>query len=192
MTYVDVSAFSRGPLVAGQAVDVINRIFGSLGQVRGADSIEGAGYSTLSGLRAQEKNLREVQDSISKISMHLPKGFASGLNRQFANLFDEDAWEEEDELIGHKAASAFSQFLIATGTNTRPGIGTDGRGSITASWSAGKNRLIVECLPTGKVSLIVSRDGQKGEIERIASGPLNLERATKMLNSFDPGVWFDG
>ncbi len=191
MTFMDVTANSRGLLVGGYASIAINRIFGNFGQGRGADSVEGAGYTTLPLLSPREENLRKVQDSISSISMHLPAGFVGGLNRQFANLMDDDAWEEDDELIASLSMKAFTQLLIGTGTRRRPGIGTDGRGSVTASWSVGKDRLIAECLPSGKVSMVLSRERDSGEVERAAFGPLNPKRAREVLSPFSPGVWFD-
>lgn len=192
MTYLDVATQSGSPLVAGQAFLVINRFFGSLGQVRRAEGVEGAGYSTLSAQTPQERNLCEIQDSISKISMHLPKGFANGLNRQFANLLDDDAWEEEDELIGRKAINAFTQLLVGTQTRKRPGIGTNGRGSITASWSVGKNRLVVECLPSEQISMVLSREKNGGKIERAAFATVDPKTVSEKLAPFNPGVWFDG
>lgn len=191
MTYMDFTSHSGRPLVPGQAFDVINRIFGSLGQVRRAEGVESGGYSTISAQTPQERNLAEIQDCISKISMHLPKGFSSGLNRQFANLLDEDAWEEQDHFIGSKALRAFTQLLLTSRTQRRPGIGTDGRGSITASWSVGSNRLVVECLPSEKVTIVLSREMEGGEVERAAFGPMNPRRSREVLAPFYPEVWFD-
>lgn len=192
MTYVDVSAIPNGPLVAGQAFDVINRIFVSFGQTRGADSVEGRCHSTLPDLSPIEENLRKVQHSISKISMHLPAGFSRGLNRQFANMMDEEAWEQDDEFIGQPALNTFIQLLLRTQTRRRPGIGTNGRGSITASWSVGNNRLVVECLPSDKVSMVLTRERQNGDVERAAFGSVHPRRAREILTPFNPEVWFDG
>jgi len=192
MTYLEVAALTNRPLVAGHAFDKINRFFESFARGRGSDSIEGASYSTLPLLNPREDTLRILQDSISNISMHLPAGFARGLNRQFANMMDEDAWQEEDELIGSQALNAFTQLLVGTKTRKRPGIGTNGRGSITASWSVGRNRLVVECLPSEQISMVLCRETDNGEIERAAYGPINPRRALEILTPFNPGVWFDG
>ncbi len=192
MTYVDTGLFASEPLVAGKAVDAINLFFKGLGHVRGTDTIEGAGFPTLPNLSPIEDNLRKLQDSISKVSMHLPKGFSRGLNRQFANMLDEDAWETDDELIEQLALNAFIQLLLATQTQRRPGIGTNGRGSITASWSVAKNRLVVECLPSGKVSMVLTREMENGDIERAVFDPVSPKRVREILAPFNPEVWFDG
>lgn len=192
MTYVDMGGFLRGPLDSGQAYDTINRFFGLLGQVGGAASIVSQTDSTSAHRTPLEERLRLIQETISDVSMHLPNGFANGLNRQFANLMDDDAWEDDDELISPSALTAFIMMLLCTGTKRRPGIGTNGRGSITASWTEGTNRLTVECLPTRSVSLVLSRRADSGEIERAAFGPMRPERVRDILAPFDPEVWFDG
>jgi hypothetical protein len=187
MTYAYGNAFEGRPLVSGGAYDVINRFFGRLGHV-GVDHFD----VQVRIPSALEKRLRFVQDRISEVSMHLPKGFANGLNRQFANMMDEEAWEAEDELISPDALDAFIFLLRNTGTMRRPGIGTDGLGSLTAAWTDGENRLTAECLPTGKISVIVSRRDKNGEIERAAFGPMRPDRVRAILEPFKPEVWFDG
>lgn len=192
MTHVDIAGFPRGPLEPGHAYDRINQFFGLLGQVRGANRIESKEAATSPELTPLEERLRLVQNAISAVSMHMPKGFAGGLNRQFANLMDDDAWEDEDELISLTAITAFIVTIICTRTKRRPGIGTNGRGSVTASWTSEKNRLTIECLPSGKASFTMSRENEAGEVERAAFGPISPQRIPEILEPFDPGVWFDG
>ncbi|ANB33278.1 hypothetical protein M2324_003603 [Rhodovulum sulfidophilum] len=192
MTYVDMGVSPRGPLVSGRAFDRINEFFGLLGQRGGAEQIEAQESLASSHLSLLEQRLRYVQHKISEISMHLPKGFTAGLNRQFANLMDEDAWENEDELVSPNALATFILVLLSTKTSRRPGIGTNGRGSITASWTEGDNRLTIECLPTKRVSLVLSRGCDNGEIERAAFDPMRPERVSDVLAPFHPEVWFDG
>lgn len=192
MTYMDAMVHSYSSPVVGLFPDKFDRLIELFGQGVGSGRVEGAGRSTLPFLSPLEENLRKVQDSISKVSMHLPKGFSNGLNRQFANMMDEDAWEQDDEHIGQPALNVFIQLLLATHTQRRPGIGTNGRGSITASWSVGKNRLVVECLQSEKVSMVLSREMENGDIERAAFGAVHPRRAREILAPFNPGVWFDG
>ena len=192
MTYVDTQSFPRMALIPGRAHDPINRFFGWLGQVGGAAKIEENDFSTASQLTPLEVRLRSVQDMISKVSMHLPKGFTTGLNRQFANLMDKDGWEDGDELLGRKAVSTFIFTLLGTRTMRRPGIGTNGRGSITCSWTNGDNRLTIECLPSERVSLILSRRSDDGELERAAFEAVRPDRVRTVLAPFNPEVWFDG
>jgi len=191
MIFADMGSFRREPLISGRASDKINRFFGLLGRVGGAEQIEENDSSARSQLTPLEDRLRFVQDRISEISMHLPRGFATGLNRQFANLMDDDAWEDSDELVSPRAVTAFILTLLRTRANRRPGIGTNGRGSITASWTEGANRLTVECLPDERISFVLSRVSEGGEIERAAFGPIHPHRILQVLGPFNPEVWFD-
>lgn len=190
MTFVDVGAFRRSPLTAGRASDTINKFFRHLSRVGGAEQIEALELGSSPQLNPAEECLRLIQENISNISMHLPKGFVAGLNRQFANMMDDDAWESDDELIGRTAINSFLQTLLSTHTKRRPGIGTNGRGSITATWTEGDNRLTIECLASGKISVVLSRKQVTGEIERAAFGPTRPDRIRDLLAPFDPEIWF--
>jgi hypothetical protein len=192
MTHVEVGGFPNGtPLEAGFAYEPINRFFGLLGKTRSSECLDVDESFACSQRSPQEGCLVLIQDAISDVSMHLPQGFASGLNRQFANLMDEDAWEEEDELIGSDALNTFLQMILRTRTNRRPGIGSNGLGSITASWRAGGNRLIVECLPTGDTSLLLTRIGDDEKTERAVFKSIRPDRLLAVLAPFCPEVWFD-
>ena len=191
MTYVDAGSFSKSLLVPGQAYDKVIRLVGLLGRAGGTDNRSLPSQRHLSQRNLVEDRLRYVQETVSKISMHLPHGFATGLNRQFANLMDSDAWEDDDELVSPGALTAFLNTLLYTKTLRRPGIGSNGRGSITASWTEGANRLTIECLPSGLASLVLSRSGKNGEVERAAFSPIRPERVREVLAPFGPEVWFD-
>lgn len=191
MTYVGLGDFSRKPMIPGRAHATIDRYYKFLGQVGGADQIEAGDVFSTPHLNALEERLRLVQDRISEISMKLPKGFAAGLNRQFANLMDDDAWEDDDELVSPEAVTAFILTLLSTHTKRRPGIGTNGRGSITGSWTNGDNRLTIECLPNERVRLILSRRRDNGDVERAAFEAIRPERIRALLAPFNPEVWFD-
>jgi hypothetical protein len=84
----------------------------------------------------REKRLEEIKQIISNHSSQLPEGCAERLSVQFANMMADDAWEDNDELPSSDALSAFLLWLMRCG-DVRPGIGTNGRGSITAFYRDG-------------------------------------------------------
>ncbi len=193
MIYADAGSFSGELLIAGRAYDMISQIFGPLKRVGRSEASSSSRRRPVEERLKYvvEERLNDVQDTVSKFSMHLPQDFAIGLNRQFANLMDDDAWEADDELISLNALTGFLMTLLYTNTCRRPGIGTNGRGSITASWTEGENRLTVECMPSEKVTLVLSRVRDSGEVERAAFGPIRPERIREVLAPFGPEVWFD-
>ncbi len=112
----------------------------------------------------REMRLDEIQRIISDHSSLLPKGFAAGLNEQFAAMMADDAWDDDDELPSLTALRAFVSALIewpmepgqATALRSlavipAPGIGTNGRGSITAYYRVGGVRHTYDFLPSGRV-----------------------------------------
>ena len=191
MTYVDTMDFPRGPLIPGKAHDRINGFFGRLGTAVDSDYLDTETLLASAARNPVEDRLKLIQETISEVSMHLPAGFARGLNRQFANLMDDDAWEDDDKLISTEALSTFLLTLVLTQTNRRPGIGTNGHGSVTAAWTDDGNRLTIECLPSGNASLVLSRLRDGGEVERAAFGQISPARLCEILAPFKPEVWFD-
>ncbi|WP_170411311.1 hypothetical protein [Ruegeria atlantica] len=192
MTFVDTMNFPRSPLMPGRAFDRIDGFFNRLERSVGSQYLDEETDPATAARSPLEERLRFVQDAISDVSMHLPSGFAHGLNRQFANLMDEDAWESSDELISSNALSAFLVALVLTKARKRPGIGTNGIGSVTAAWTEGPNRLTIEFLPSGKASLVLTRAFETDEPERAAFAPMRPDRLCAVLAPFEPEVWFDG
>jgi hypothetical protein len=190
MTYVDNGHFARGgPLRSGRAYDVMNRLIDGL-QRAGQSPHLHVNHQGASSLRTPlEQRLVDFQSSISDVSRYLPTGFAVGLNRQFANMFDDDAWEDGDDLPTVAALTGFLTMLIQTRSNRRPGIGTNGRGSITAFWTEGVNRLTVECYAAGRTTWVLTRIQQDGGVER-AAGDCQASRLLDVLQPYEQGVWF--
>jgi hypothetical protein len=65
-------------------------------------------------------------------------------------MMADDAWEDNDELPSLVAVMAFLQMLIAT--KAMPGIGSNGRGSITAFYRDGDIKHTIDFLPSGDFS----------------------------------------
>ena len=84
---------------------------------------------------------------------------------------------------------AFLLMLIATQTKARPGLGTNGRGSITAFWREGQNRLTIDCLPSGITRWVLTRLYPSGKVER-AAAECQPQRLLEVLKAYNPEVWF--
>ncbi len=192
MTYVDTGLLGHRTQASGglssfahTVVDGFRRMI-NIGQ---AGHLVLEDDCTRSEVTPRERRLEEIQRVISSISMHLPKGFAVGLNGQFANMMADDAWEDDDALPSMLSLKAFLLMLLSTKATQRPGIGTNGRGSITAFWRDGENRLTIDCLPSGNTRWVLTRMNAKGEIER-AAAECQPHRLREVLNAYGPEVWF--
>ena len=192
MTYVDTGRLGYGTQASGGSssfadtvVDGFRRMLspGQAGRVvLKVDRTRSTGTD-------RERRLEEIQRFISSNSMHLPKGFAVGLNGQFANMMADDVWEEVDAYPSMHSLETFLLMLVSTKATQRPGIGTNGRGSITAFWRDGENRLTIDCLPSGNTRWVLTRMNVKGEVER-AAAECQPDRLCEVLNAYGPEVWF--
>ena len=191
MTYVDESHFGTNvQLESGRVHDYLDRLFRNLKDVGQPEYIAFDGDNATSERTLAEQRLADIHRAISEFSMHLPQQFAVGLGRQFANMLDVEAWDEDDELPELSALSTFLNMLKWTNAQRRPGIGTNGRSSITAFWLNGGNHLTVDCLPSGKISWVLSATGEDGEKER-AVGTCRPARLFAVLTAYNPRIWFD-
>jgi hypothetical protein len=93
----------------------------------------------------REKRLEEIQRTISDHVLRLQR-----LSVQFTNMMADDAWENDDELPSLDALSAFLLWLMRR--DVHPGIGSNGRGSITAFWREGDIKHTIDFLPSGKMA----------------------------------------
>ena len=179
--------FSDRQIIPGYAYDTINRIFDAAAPGRSSPTFANQ-FAPVSEDKVKRR-LGEIHGDISKFSMYLPVGFSQGLNRQFANMMDEDAWEDDDELIDRSALNTFLNTLYATRTLVRPVIGTNGRGSVTAFWHSGSDFLTIDSYANGKVAWALAKTLGTHEPEQ-AAGRSTTSRILDVLSPFDPEVWF--
>jgi hypothetical protein len=99
----------------------------------------------------RERRLEEIRKIIYDPASQLPEGCAERLSVQFANMMAEDAWEDNDELPSLVALTTFLSWLRHVKHVSHPGIGSNGRGSITAFWREGDIRYTYDFLSSGKV-----------------------------------------
>jgi hypothetical protein len=139
---------------------------------------------------ALERKLERFQRKLSDMSMHLPYGFSLGLGRQFSRMLSDNAWDDEDPLPSDDCVDTLIHLLIATGTNTRPGVGTDGRGSVSAYWHSEEGRLTIDFMPDLSIRILVSRTADGGDVVR---GVLRCKanQVMQFLRPYGSEIWFD-
>ncbi|NKJ34088.1 hypothetical protein [Rhizobium sp. SG570] len=130
----------------------------------------------------------EFKISVSRVSMHLGLAWLQKLFLQIDNLYDAEEWDPRDPVPGHETARTFIRMLLTLSVDRKPGIGVSNSGRIIAAWTAGANKLTVECLSNDKVRWVLMRE-LDGEIER-AAGEGKIERLQDFLKPYDPSIWF--
>nr|WP_299503202.1 hypothetical protein [uncultured Rhizobium sp.] len=149
--------------------------------------------STLSGEADLEIALKGSRTSfkvlVSRVSMHLGVSWLEKLFAQIDSLLDVDEWDASDPVPNTETARTFIRLLLAMKVSRRPGLGVSNSGNIVAAWTAGPNRLTVECLPNDRVRWVLARVTD-GETER-AAGDGKIERLREILGPYTPAVWFE-
>lgn len=149
--------------------------------------------SRTQSLSKPERDLRTVQNdfftALSSISMHFDLNFRNGLIRQVRSLLDEENWDPDDELPQAGAITTFLRVLLISKASSRPGLGSNGKGSITAAWTVGSNRLTLECYKDDRVVFLLSRKRNDGMVDR-AAGETQVGRLMAALSTYEPNVWF--
>ncbi|MCV9942973.1 hypothetical protein [Rhizobium sp. BT-175] len=125
----------------------------------------------------------------SQVSMHLGLPWIQKLFSQIDGLLDVDEWDPRDPVPSQETVRTFIRMLLILKVQRKPGLGVSNAGNLIAAWTAGANRLTVECFARDRVRWVVSRD-VNGETER-AAGEGRLERLRDFLTPYNPSIWFE-
>ena len=124
----------------------------------------------------------------SQVAMHLERDWRSKLFGQLDSLLDKDSWEPLDKPPRLPSFATFLRMLIFLRPQRRPGLGATTSGELIATWSAGSDRLTIECLPEDLVRWTVSVT-INGDRER-AAGLTPVARLKDVLAPYETARWF--
>lgn len=122
------------------------------------------------------------------VAMHLDHGWRERLFAQLDNLMALESWETDDLPPSLASFSTFLRMLILLKPQRRPGLGATADGHLIATWTAGSDRLTIECLPNDiarwHLSVIIQDDRER------AAAETPLVRLSTVLQPYDPLRWF--
>ena len=123
----------------------------------------------------------------ASVAMYLPSEWRSRFFLQLDNLLDAENWEDEDTPIIETSFTTFLRMLLLIWPVRRPGLGSTSEGNIIASWTAGKDRLTIECLAGDQVRWVLSCyiEGKRES----AAGVVSLPRLLAVLAPYNPEHW---
>lgn len=127
---------------------------------------------------------------LSKLSMYFDRDLRLSLARRLKLLLNEDNWDDDDKFPSEQAFLTLLRCMLVLGAETSPSIGTNGRGSLSATWVSEGNRITLECAERDKVSFVLTRRFGDAPPER-AAGHTNVDRLVEVLAPYQPQVWFD-
>jgi len=93
----------------------------------------------------------------SKVAMHLDRVWREKLFMQIDSLHDIDQWDEEDRPVTEQSFATFLKAICLVKPLRRPGLGLSRTGNLIASWSIGRDDLIIEFFPWDRIRWVLSK-----------------------------------
>lgn len=164
--------------------------------VVGTDARVASGRALPSIATKAQKSLEErLYDALaafkvrtSSVAMHMDTDWRDKLFGQLDSLLDAEEWDAEDLPPDLHSFGTFLRMLLNMRPERRPGLAASSDGHLIATWTVGKDRLTVECLPNDEVRWLLSRC-LDGETER-AAGLTVIARLPEVLAPYNPAKWF--
>ena len=121
-------------------------------------------------------------------AMHFGRDWQQKFFAQIDCIMDAGEWDPEDPVLTETAFATLLRILLILRGKRRPGLAAGPIGTIIATWTAGDNRLTLQCLPGDSVRWIVTQiiDGQPDT----AAGQTTVTHLMRRLQSFTPEQWF--
>ena len=124
----------------------------------------------------------------SDVAMHLDREWRDRLFAQLDDLLNVEDWHEDDEPLLDESFRTFLRLILYQKPKRRPGLGLSHRGHLIAAWTAGADRLTLECAPGDTVRWVLCCE-INGERER-AAGETHVARLPEILQPYRPDRWF--
>jgi hypothetical protein len=132
--------------------------------------------------------LIDLKAHTASVAMHLTPEWRAGLFRQLDSLMAEENWEPADSLPNPASYATAMRLLIFLKRVERPGLGLTHDGDVILAWTAGCDRLTIECGADDAVRWVLSHTLADGSRER-AAGFSTSRRLPAVLAAYDPEKW---
>jgi hypothetical protein len=121
---------------------------------------------------------------ISPISRYLDPDWRKELFDTLDRVFDSEDWDADFALPEEHSFATFLRLIIHLHPTKRPGIGLSARGHILASWSRGRDRIVIECLANDDLRWVLSQsiDGCRES----AAGKNRIQRLIDLIEGYEP------
>lgn len=124
----------------------------------------------------------------SQVAMHLGTAKRDSLFKQLDSLLDPEEWPEEDIPPELGSFRTLLRILLVVQPRRGPSLGASSRGRLVAAWTAGHDRLTIECFSNDRIRWVLSVG--EGEERRIAAGESLLKHLVAELAPYGRERWF--
>jgi hypothetical protein len=183
---------SSGSYLSPQSLGVSKTSNAIMHQLKELERPSPACWSGSAGVHSVEEQLYDALAAFkirtAAIAMHLDRDWRSKLFAQLDSLLSVESWEEADLPPTVASFRVFLRLITFIKPERRPGLGATHDGNLIATWTAGTNRLTIECLPRDKVRWALAA-GPEGDRES-AAGVTTVARIADVLGPYGPAQWF--
>lgn len=132
--------------------------------------------------------LAQFKVRTSLVAMHLDRNWRSKLFSQLDSLLGVEDWDALDKPPSADSFATFLRMLIFLKPDRRPGLGATSDGQIIATWTAGEDRLTIECLAHDLVRWHLAATIKEERERAAALSPVS--RLREVLAPYSPQRWF--
>lgn len=130
----------------------------------------------------------QAKEAARKFTMLFDPDWLTALSRQIDAMLDPDEWIEGDKPLSPDSFDTLLLVLMGLRRYRRPGLGLTDDGNAVATWSrSATDRLIVECLPNGRVRWIAT--APVGNVNESGTMETSPDRLLMTLAAFNPDHW---
>ncbi len=129
-----------------------------------------------------------AKEDARRFTMLFDPDWLTGLSRQIDAMLDPNEWIEGDKPLSRESFNTLLLVFMRLRHHRRPGLGLTDDGNAVATWSrSATDRLIVECLPNGRLRWIATAPvGGANESGTMETTP---DRLFLTLAAFNPEHW---
>jgi hypothetical protein len=134
------------------------------------------------------ERLLSFKRMISPVSRYLDQSWRTELLETLDRLFDLEDWDTNFAIPDPYSFATFLRLIIHLHPTKRPGLGMSARGHILASWSRGRDRIVIECLPNDELRWVLSQSIEG--CRESAAGKNRIHRLIDLIEGYEPDRFF--
>jgi hypothetical protein len=134
------------------------------------------------------ERLLSFKRMISPVSRYLDQNWRAELLETLDRLFDLEDWDADFAMPEAYSFATFLRLIIHVHPTKRPGLGMSARGHMLASWSRGRDRIVIECLANDELRWVLSQSIEG--CRESAAGKNRIQRLTDLIEGYEPDRFF--
>jgi hypothetical protein len=125
---------------------------------------------------------------VSAVSMYLDADWRAQLLGTLDRFVNVDDWEDDIALPSEQSFATFLRTIIYLHPTKRPGLGLSAKGHFLASWSRGRDRIVIEGLANDDIRWVLSQMNEG--MRESGAGRNQIHRLPDLIAGYEPDRFF--